>query len=138
MNDRQKLEAMREILARRFPNCFVRQGDRLSEKRPLKIGIRDDLMTRCPDLNQQWLARAIGDYCTGPKYSRIMIAGTERIDLDGNPAGTVSEADQANAEFRERRRKRQAQEYSRNMRAAAKIARDVAAEEAAAKARKTA
>jgi ProP effector len=118
-SENEKILAMRAILAKRFPACFMTKGNPV--KLPLKIGIRHDILARCPDLDAELVGRAIRDYVNGPRYARCMRAGSDRIDLDGNPCGQVSEADQQNATFREKNRSNKAQANQRARTAIAKI-----------------
>ncbi len=126
---KQKLLAMRVLLTRRFPACFMPKGE--PHKLPLKIGIRDDILQRCEDLPYKWVREALNDYCSGPKYTASMKAGAPRVDLDGETAGTVSETDQANAEFRERARIRKSQQYKRDLKTTKEIQGQLAKENAA-------
>jgi hypothetical protein len=64
-------------LRREWPAAF---NDR---RLPLKIGIHADLGLEYPNA-------AIGLWVRHPLYLRAIISGTERIDLDGNPAGVIT------------------------------------------------
>ena len=46
------------------------------------------------------MARALGDYTSGPTYLRACVAGAPRIGLDGKPCGEVSEQQAAHAKAR--------------------------------------
>jgi ProP effector len=74
-------------LAKRFPAAFA-----LSNRKPLKLGIRDDLLARgvAPEVASAGLRL----YCWNGRYFKAVKAGAPRIDLDGNPAGVVT-ADEA-------------------------------------------
>jgi ProP effector len=85
-------EHVRAILVERFPAAFAGKGE---EKKPLKIGIAEDLLLAMPELTRRNLAFALADYTWGPTYCRHVIAGAARIGLDGAPCGTVSEAEAA-------------------------------------------
>jgi ProP effector len=75
-----------ELLAERFPGCFaVDEGGR----RPLKIGIRQDLVA-FGILSKTGLKAALHAYCSTAAYRSLLVAGATRIDLDGNPAGVVT------------------------------------------------
>jgi len=88
------LRADRRALAKAFPACFNRPKSK-APKRPLKIGIAADAVARGvmgedgQPLTTKRIERAVTDYCTGTKYEAALVAGAVRIDLDGNPAGTV-------------------------------------------------
>ncbi|WP_295442015.1 ProQ/FinO family protein [uncultured Thiodictyon sp.] len=62
--------------------------------RPLAIGIRDAIMawadTR-PDLDPRQVAEALRAHCARLTYRRTLLAGAPRIDLEGQPVGSVTE-----------------------------------------------
>lgn len=80
-----------EMLARRWPKCFsVYQGRR----RPLKIGIYNDLLTALGDgISPQVLSLALRVYTVNHCYRGQLKLGAVRVDLNGDPAGVVT-ADQ--------------------------------------------
>jgi sRNA-binding protein len=82
-------------LAERFPQTFVLEG--YQPHRPLKVGIAADLMSRCPELDRRKLSAALSAYTQRVMYLEGMVAGTARIDLDGNLAGEVSALDAEHA-----------------------------------------
>ena len=84
----------RSILVERFPLAFMPRG---APKIPLKVGIFNDLIGRCPDIHRRALKSAMWDYCRGPKYLAGLLYKADRIDLDGCMAGSVTdkEAEQA-------------------------------------------
>ncbi|MBV5311141.1 ProQ/FinO family protein, partial [Chromatium okenii] len=73
-----------------YPDCF-----NLSKPRPLKVGIRQDLLAAGHDLKT--LRCVIGAYCRRRAYLKAMQTGAMRIDLQGQPAGEVTEADAVDA-----------------------------------------
>jgi ProP effector len=81
----------REFLAATYPQTFAGKGD---EKRPLKLGIDKDLIKA--GLPGFIVCRALNDYTAGPTYRRNLIAGADRIDLNGDAVGVVTE-DEAEA-----------------------------------------
>jgi ProP effector len=83
---------VRAILVERFPKAFAAQGQ---EKQPLKINIDSDILLAMPELTRKSLSYALADYTWGPTYCRHVTAGAARIGLDGEPCGTVSEAEAA-------------------------------------------
>jgi ProP effector len=91
--------ATRALLCRRFPACFKPRG---MTKRPLKIGITDDIVA-ATGFPSDTVKAAVADYCSGPLYLRGLVAGAIRVDLRGEPCSTVSPKDAAHA----RRRLRQ-------------------------------
>ncbi|TJW14361.1 MAG: hypothetical protein E5W82_10305 [Mesorhizobium sp.] len=99
---REHILPAREQLAKRFPAAFKRKGE--PEKQPLKIGIAKDVLALVKDIPRKVVKRAISDYCSGPKYTKALVTGAQRIDLDGKPAGNVSAASEAYARAREANR----------------------------------
>jgi sRNA-binding protein len=85
-------------LAELYPNCFRQPGQ------PLKIGIRNDVVARHPELQPGLIASALRTYTRSVGYLKTLKAGAVRIDLEGNPVGTVTAADEADAERRSPRR----------------------------------
>ena len=77
-----KATALIAELAEKFPAAFQIDENR---RRPLRIGIGGDLM----DDNQ--IAAALTAYATSPGYLRACQPGAIRINLDGLPAGEVTE-----------------------------------------------
>lgn len=89
---------VRALIAERFPACFSPKGAPL--KRPLKIGIGLDLLLAMPELSAFSIGAALEDYTWGATYCAACVAGAARIDLDGQPDGSVSEAEARHAENR--------------------------------------
>jgi ProP effector len=91
MNDLVKLSTSKDILAyltEKFPTCFVQSGS----AHPLKIGIFDDLASRLADdpmVSKTRLRSAVRHYTNSWRYLRCIKVGAQRLDLDGQPAGTV-------------------------------------------------
>ena len=75
-------------LAALYPACF-----NWKQPRPLKIGIREDLLAAGHD--PKLIHRALLKYCAVRRYLKAMQTGTPRIDLQGQPVGTVTEAEEA-------------------------------------------
>ncbi len=95
-----------------YPQCF-----NWDCPRPLKIGIRFDLTRRMatdiltdiaaqPEVQQLpirikdirkyayfWVGKILLPYCKRPEYLKCLQLGATRIDLEGQPAGTVNEQD---------------------------------------------
>jgi sRNA-binding protein len=78
-------------LAKLFPHCFAL-------RRPLKIGIREDIFARAPDIPRDLIVTSLRAYTRCVPYWLLLKAGTPRIDLDGNVAGAVTIEDEAHAE----------------------------------------
>jgi ProP effector len=75
-------------LAELYPNCF-RQP-----RQPLKIGIHNDVIARHPELRPSLIASALKTYTRSLGYLETLKAGAARIDLEGNPVGTVTDTDE--------------------------------------------
>ncbi|TWI35296.1 ProQ/FINO family protein [Mesorhizobium tianshanense] len=83
----------RDIIAaweRRYPLAFSHK-----DRKPLKIGIREDLLAAGHDAVE--VAVGIGWYIRSSNYRRRQVAGAARLDLDGKPAGVVTEKEAAHA-----------------------------------------
>jgi len=78
-------------LAELYPSCF-RQP-----RQPLKIGIHNDIVARHPELRPGLIAKALKTYTRSLGYLETLRAGAARIDLEGNPVGTVTAADEEDA-----------------------------------------
>jgi ProP effector len=78
-----------------FPNCFFRENHL---RRPLKIGIRDDIFARQTGLRPDLITSALSTYVRSVSYWVLLMSGTPRIDLDGNVAGEVTIEDEQNAQ----------------------------------------
>jgi sRNA-binding protein len=92
----KQLDAIISILVDRFPRTFFAYQER---RRPLKIGIHHDLAAALGEaVEQKLLHAAFGYYARNPAYLKKQRAGAERIDLDGNVAGTVTAEEAANAQ----------------------------------------
>ncbi|WP_246592220.1 ProQ/FINO family protein [Aminobacter anthyllidis] len=59
--------------------------------RPLKIGIHHDIRVLDGELSDDELRRALLAYTKMAKYLARLNAGAPRVNLDGKPAGVVSE-----------------------------------------------
>jgi ProP effector len=101
MSQRHRNEQYAEIaaaialLAEAFPKAFSIFEQR---RRPLKIGIRGDLLARLGGtLTEIELRQVLRAYTANGAYRRRLLAGAPRIDLDGNPVGTVSAEEAADA-----------------------------------------
>jgi ProP effector len=75
-------------LAERFPNCFSIYAGR---RRPLKIGIRDDIIAAVGDAGApDKLRAALRRYTRNEIYLSKLRASALRIDLNGQLAGAVT------------------------------------------------
>jgi sRNA-binding protein len=86
--DRASVNAVIELLAETFPDCFHVYEQR---RRPLKIGIHDEILAALGGaVTPGELGAALRIYTSNRVYLRRLTAGTERIGLDGQPAGIVA------------------------------------------------
>jgi ProQ/FINO family len=81
-------------LVRRFPACF---GEPV---KPLAMGIDAQLFEACPDIDRHALMFLLGEYTSTADYHRAMIAGPDRVDLNGVPVGAVTLSSVAYAKHR--------------------------------------
>jgi ProP effector len=96
-------EAMAKLMEQ-WPRVFADK-----DPRPLKIGIFEDIVAAKTTLSSAEIKAGIACYCGRPRYFRALVAGAQRIDLEGNSAGEVThdQADLAKEKFwRGRRRGR--------------------------------
>jgi sRNA-binding protein len=81
-----------DLLAELYPRCFCR-----TNRRPLKVGIYEEVISQHPEMSGPRIKRLLKKYTQCPEYWSTLTAGSARIDLEGNPVGTVTEADEADA-----------------------------------------
>lgn len=82
------VEAARDELHRRFPDCFAGRGAR---KRALALGIFREVRAAASDLQPKLLRLAISSFVGGPSYLRSVTLGAPRIDLAGRVVGRVTD-----------------------------------------------
>lgn len=81
-----------ELLKVYFPKSFTS-----SDIKPLQKGIKQDLVKRLSTLeaitveDKACMVKSLAYYVNTAMYHKSVIAGATRIDLDGNPAGLVTE-----------------------------------------------
>jgi sRNA-binding protein len=81
-----------ELLKVYFPEAFKLAA----EVRPLKKGIKEDLVKRLSTLehivtdDKACMVKSLAYYVNTAAYHKSVVEGTVRIDLDGNPAGVVT------------------------------------------------
>ncbi len=81
-----------ELLKAYFPNCFKE----LKETRPLKVGIKQDLVKHLSgreDIvigDKACMVNSLAYYVNSVSYHKSMTEGMMRIDLDGQDAGPVT------------------------------------------------
>jgi ProP effector len=76
-----------------FPAAFTRDT---ASVRPLKLGIKEDLYAKC-DMSHRRMTAALRSYCNSVDYLMATAQGAVRIDLVGQPAGIVTEAEAKHA-----------------------------------------
>jgi ProP effector len=90
------------VLADGFPACFAVNP---SYRQPLKLGIHVDILAQLSDtIAPRDLSAALRIYVSNSKYLKALVAGADRVNLDGVPAGTVTaeHADIAKAQYEQR------------------------------------
>ena len=98
-----------------YPKTFDR-----TNVRPLKIGIQEDLVAD-EKVAKNKIKRALASYVRSLNYYRSLREGAERIDINGEAAGTVTkeESDYARDKLKEinkaRQEKRKEQEREERM-----------------------
>jgi ProP effector len=81
-----------DLLKVYFPATFKS----MSEVKPLKKGIKEDLLKRLAALenvvteDKACMVKSLSYYVNTQSYHKCVIAGAERLDLDGQPAGVVT------------------------------------------------
>lgn len=85
-------QAFLKMLVEQFPACFSPHGHR--GRRPLKVGIGDDVAAKFPEVPRGRVSRVLFHYTGAPDYLAALVEGVERRDLDGNFVGVVT-AEQA-------------------------------------------
>lgn len=75
--------------------------------RPLALGIHKVIIERMPEVDTAQLRLAMRLHTASTRYLKALLATRERFDLDGNPAGEVTDEQRevANTTLRERFRK---------------------------------
>ncbi|MFC6673583.1 ProQ/FINO family protein [Marinobacterium aestuariivivens] len=97
-----------QLLMDTYPKTFSRH-----QVRPLKIGIQEDLLAD-DKVSKNKIKRALASYVRSLAYYRSLQAGAARIDLQGQPAGQVTEEEAEHAkgklkELNKQRREREKQ-----------------------------
>ncbi|MGT2508816.1 ProQ/FinO family protein [Cupriavidus basilensis] len=84
-------------LQKRFPPTFPKNP---APKVPLKIGIFEDLVQHAQELGltEPALRDAIRTWCRGTCYWACLVEGAPRVDLAGQEAGHVAQADAKRAQ----------------------------------------
>jgi sRNA-binding protein len=92
------VQQLHTLLMERFPAAFPRSYKAI---KPLKIGIAADLLLRLGDtVDRKLLNCVLANQTSRDGYLLAVLHGDVRIDLNGNPAGTISEDAKARARQR--------------------------------------
>ncbi len=102
-----------DLLRVYFPECFKS----MTEVKPLKIGIKEDLLKRLSTIenivteDKACMVKSLSYYVNTQSYHKSVIAGAMRVDLDGQPAGIVT-AEEANYSVEKQQAKQLAKQQS--------------------------
>jgi ProP effector len=92
---RDEIQAAIGLLAARFPATFFVFERR---RKPIKLGIHLDLLAALGGaITPDELGHVLRFYCGNGAYLHTLVEGAARIDLDGNPCGTVTSNEATNA-----------------------------------------
>jgi len=108
---REAFKLMLDILVMRFPKAFFPLGQ---DCKPLKIGVRDDLIALGEGIDTKRISHFFRAYCKAGRYLCALKAAAQRVDLDGRPVGevTAEEAESAVKELRDLKARRTAQKLT--------------------------
>jgi ProP effector len=91
----QAIAATIALLAELYPKCFSIYQER---RRPLKAGIHVDIQAALDGaITPGELRQVLGYYCSNPAYLSHLRTGVERFDLNGEPAGAVTDDEETHA-----------------------------------------
>lgn len=79
------------LMCETYPKTFNRE-----QVRPLKIGIQEDLLAD-EKISKGKIKRALASYVRAPAYYRSLQTGVQRVDLNGEDAGEVTEQEAEHA-----------------------------------------
>ena len=75
-----------QSLAERFPALFGAEAG----PKPVKLRIHVDIQARAPGVfSRRLLAAFLSRHTTTTPYLKALVQATQRVDLDGNPAGEI-------------------------------------------------
>jgi len=117
-------------LQKHFPQAFPKNP---APKLPLKQGILADAAQHLEKLGmtEEQLKQAIATWCKGSRYWSSMVADATRVDLQGQPAGTVTAEQAAYARRQASRRPAGKARPAKKAAAPAAVAADALAPDAA-------
>jgi ProP effector len=110
-----------DLLKVHFPNCFKS----MNEVKPLKKGIKEDLLKRLGTIeaivteDKACMVKSLSYYVNTLPYHKSVVAGAERLDLDGAPAGIVT-AEEASYSVEKQKARMQAKKQAAATAATAK------------------
>ena len=95
-SDKRAVHTIHAMLMERFPKAFPQDYDAI---RPLKVGILADVIERMPGFDPVVLRRALANHTQRDGYLLALLhhRGDRRYDLDGQPVGTVTVEERAEA-----------------------------------------
>lgn len=94
---KSRVPRLRWKLADLYPGVFQKPHSKVP-KQPLKLGIYWDLRAALPaEYDRLEICRFLTDYCSGYFYQWGLLQFSERIGLDGQPAGDVTEGHKQHA-----------------------------------------
>lgn len=105
-------------------DLFVTTFPAFRDNLPLAIGVHKIIRERMPELSREQINRALKIHTGSTRYLKVLAKAEQRVDLDGNPAGEITEEQRAQAAgmLKERirkaaeRRKAEEQEKARQAR----------------------
>ena len=97
---------------------------------PLAIGIDKQLFAALPELSKKAIRIAMRNHTISTRYLKEMEKGTQRLNLDGTPAGEVTDENRQHATEQLRERFKKQAEQRRALEAASKAAAKAAEAEA--------
>jgi ProP effector len=86
-----------ELLAAKYPRAFFTEE---KMRRPLALGIYNDLMDALPGVRQDALRDALRHYVSSRAYLVKCKLGAARVGLDGERSGEVSDREARSARLR--------------------------------------
>jgi sRNA-binding protein len=95
-SDKRAVHTIHAMLMERFPLAFPQDYDAI---RPLKVGILADVIERMPGFDPVVLRRVLANHTRRDGYLLALLhhRGDRRYDLDGQPVGTVTVDERAEA-----------------------------------------
>lgn len=122
--------AQKPIDARALLKDIHRRFDVFRNHSPLAIGIDRQLLAELPDLEKKVLRLAMRSHTISTRYLKEMANGKQRLNLDGTPAGEVTDENRQHAAELLRERFKKQAEQRKATEAAARVAEAAAKAEA--------